>query len=821
MNELPEEFDHATREPEIYKRWEEAGAFRANRDPRKKPFYLPMPPPNATGPLHLGHALTLTIEDILARWRRMAGDDVLWLPGTDHASIAAESIVLRQLEEREGGKDPREKLDREALRTTIANHVEEMRKVIRAQIEAMGSSCDWSRERYTLDEGMQHIVAKTFGRMFRDGLIYRGDRIVNWDVDLGTTLADDEVQVVENPEGRLYVILCGPLKVATHRPELMLANTALAVHPEDQRYRKLIGREIKVPWPRRAPMRLRVIADSTVDSAFGEGVVGIAPAHDPADFEIAKRYRLPLVRVINEKGRMTEATGPYAGMTIAQCREALVSDLRHANQLESAEPHAHRLRRSHRGGAVVYLLRQQWFIDVNRPAVNWAGRTLSLRQVLTEVVYTNKIHFTPEYQEKNYFHWVDKLRDWCISRQISWGHRVPVWYRGDSEMYIGACRPEGPDWVQDDDTLDTWFSSALWSWATLIDPETSQDPALSLSELLDQSEDYRYFHPATLLETGYDILFFWVARMILMTAYTTQTIPFKTVHLHGLLRDRERRRMSSAKHDPSLDPRQTIAESGADALRLALVSGANTGFDMQWSPHNVVGAATFITKLWNAGRYVAVRTRGAEALPRHQVKDPINGWMLDELDQLISKVVKALERYSFVEASKSLCLSFRKKFCDQYIEATKAPFFRDNPETSRVLRQAFETYLVLLHPIIPFVTEELWTLAEHEDLLMKHRWPVPEPSDHGGGSSDAVAKLFMLAKRIRQWRLTQGLWGMTPIAVRLWVKRDREMFERCTSVFLHLINASSVELTTDRIEGDINFDDETVVAIVPAGERLK
>ncbi len=828
MSELPDHFDHVTREREIYADWEASGAFRADRDSTRKPFVIPMPPPNATGPLHIGHAFMLTIEDVMIRWRRMAGDEVLWVPGTDHASLATEGAVIRRLQA-EGMADPRQTLGRDGLLQDIVAYVERSRSAIREQIRALGSSCDWTRERYTLGPEFNRVVNELFGRMFHDGLIYRGNEIVSWDVNLGTRLSDDEIHTEEH-DAQLYYIKYGPLTVATHRPEMNLGDTALRVHPEDEKYRKFVGREIPVTWPKGPTVRVKVVADSAVDRYFGLGVVGVVPAHDPYDFELAKRHGLPLVTIIDDGGRMTAAAGPYAGLTTMECRATFLKDLEEAKLLIpiGTKVHKQKVRFSRRAGTqspsgasslstrVEYMPKEQWFVDVNHPAIPWAGKTMSLRQVLEEVVRSERIRFIPEYQKTNCLHWISKLRDWCISRQVWWGHRVPVWYRRGTETYVGAQPPAGEGWKQDANTLDTWFSSALWSWCTLIDPSVADDLTLTLQEILDRSPDYQRFHPITVLETGYDILFFWVARMILMTTYATGQVPFGTVYLHGLVRDRGGRRMSTSRPEFCIDPRAFIRENGADTLRLALIGRTSTTADVELTGTRVEDAQRFITRLWTAARHVAATGRFDGPTP--VMVHPVNRWMQRRVNATVAGMTKDLDRFALGDAAKLLRDAFRNDFCDRYIEATKTKEFGHLAETQYVLGRSLEIYLCLLHPFLPFVTEDLWSRTGHEGFLMQHAWPEAGAQDEERGEVEDVEALFRLVKKVRNWRNESKVQWNLELDLQVWAPKNRELLETCAPLLKELANAGSVEFVASETAGNVVLSDGTRLTITPSSE---
>jgi len=746
-------FEHDRLEREIYAKWEESGAFRADAASEKPAFSISMPPPNATGTLHLGHAIMCVLEDIMTRWRRMAGDEALWLPGTDHAAIATESVVIKKLQ-KEGIADPRATLGREELVRRIAEYVAGSQSTIRSQVRALGSSCDWSRERYTMDPQLNRCVNEVFGRMFRDGLIYRGARIVNWDPGLQTTVSDDEIEY-RDVNAKFYTLRYGPFLVGTSRPETKLGDTAVAVHPDDERYKEYVGQMIEVPWPKGPTITIRVVADLNVDPEFGTGVLGVTPAHSGLDFDIAQRHGLPLLPVIGEDGRMLPAAGPYAGMTVAECREAFVKDLDEAGLLEKVDAYPQRLSVSYRSKQPIEpLVKAQWFIDVSKPAVTWKGKLLSLKDVLRDVVASGDIEILPRHEEKTYFHWIDNLRDWCISRQIWWGHRIPVWTRGRQEIYVGHRGPEGEGWSQDTDTLDTWFSSALWTWSTLVDPELAKDLDLELDDLLARSPDYVKFHPTSVMETGYDILFFWVARMILMTTYVTGQVPFRHVYLHGLILDRDGEKMTKSKPETSIDPLDEIRENGADALRLSLVIGNAAGQDFRLSRERIEASKGLVNKLWNAGKLVE-RTLGEAPPPDFDpaaATHPINRWMLSRAHGLAAAVTARLDAFSFGDVAEQIRSAFWTDFCDIYLEAIKVPELAELPESRAVVVHSFEIYLQLLHPFMPFVTEQIWGELGRPGMLIRTAWPAGTlqdawPEDAEG--VDAVLRLIAALRRIR------------------------------------------------------------------------
>jgi valyl-tRNA synthetase len=813
MTEFSKHFEHREREPQIYAAWEEAGLFRADpkateeTDPAKKrePFVISMPPPNATGWLHLGHAVMLAVEDLMIRWKRMAGAEALWVPGTDHAAIATESAVIKLLQKKM--KDPRRELGREGLLEEIRSYVASSRSRIREQIRSMGASCDWSRERYTMDPSLNRCVNEVFKAMYDDGLIYRGNRVVNWDVALQTTVSDDETYYEER-DAFLYTIRYGPFEVATSRPETKLGDTGIAVHPDDERYKQYIGQTLEIPWPKGPTIRVRVVADRRTKMDFGTGVVGVTPAHSMIDARIAQVNGLPAIQVIGEDGRMTANAGLYAGMRLEQCREAFVHDLEEAGLLVSKIKYRQNVALCYRSKKPVEnLLKEQWFIDVNRQAVRWKGAILSLREVMDDVVRRHDIRIYPPYEERTYFNWIENLWDWCISRQIWWGHRVPVWYRG-GETWVGHGSPEGEGWTQDPDTLDTWFSSGLWTWSTLIDRQLADDASLSLQDLLRRSVDYRAFHPTSVMETGYDILFFWVARMILMTTYVSGTVPFRNVYLHGLVLDKDGEKMAKTKPETMIDPLDVVNENGADALRFALVAGTSPGTDTRVSTDKIKGAQRFVNKLWNASKLVAMGGAAPE-LNLAEVRHPVNRWMLARAAEAVRSTTASFERFSFGEAGDALQSSFWTKFCDFYLEAAKEPSLAGLEETIATRQRALDIYLRLLHPFLPFVTEEVWQKIGKKGWLMKAPWPAGEaqfPDDVTPG----MEALIRLVSALRNFRSTRKLPWMEPLSARLQVKKHADVLGECSPIVAHLTNVHWAEAA---IDGDALSDEAYDVVV--------
>ncbi len=817
-------FEHQERETEIYRKWEDSGAFRADAASEKPPFTISMPPPNATGTLHLGHAIMLVLEDLMIRWRRMAGDEALWVPGSDHAAIATESVVIRLLQ-KEGIADPRGTFGREGLVERIAEYVEKSRGTIRSQVRGMGSSCDWSRERYTMDPQLSRCVAEVFGKMFRDGLIYRGARIVNWDPGLQTTISDDEIDHVEQSDAKFYTLRYGPFLIGTSRPETKLGDTAVAVHPDDERYKDFVGKSFEIAWPKGPTIHVRVVADEAVDPEFGTGALGVTPAHSQTDFEIAERHGLPLIPIIGEDGRMTAAAGPYAGMTVLECRKAFVADLDEAGLVAEVKTYPQRLSICYRSKqAIEPLIKAQWFIDVNKPAVPWKGKLMSLRQVLRDVVESGDIQLVPRHEEKTYFHWIDNLRDWCISRQIWWGHRIPVWYRGEQEVYVGHRGPEGQGWTQDSDTLDTWFSSALWTWSTLVDPELAKNQDIGLTDLLAQSPDFQKFHSTSVMETGYDILFFWVARMILMTTYATGAVPFRTVYLHGLILDRDGEKMTKSKPETSIDPLDTIRDLGADPLRISMVIGNSAGTDFRLSPERLEAGKHLVNKLWNAAKLVerTIQGEGAETdAVSAAATHPVNRWMVARAHQLIDTVDGRLAAWAFGDAAEQIRSSFWGDFCDVYLETVKVPELAGLPETRAVALHVFDIYLRLFHPFIPFVTEEIWEQLGRPGLLIRAGWPKASlheawPEDVGG--VDAVMRMIVSLRRIRSEARIEPK-ATVAASVRVFAYADT--VKACEPIVRKLANLESFEwLAADAVlpSGAVTAADPAFLVAVDLGE---
>lgn len=704
-------YDPKATEARIYAEWEESGYFNPDQmikdglaEATAETYSIVLPPPNVTGRLHMGHALMLAVEDVFVRTKRMQGFRTLWIPGTDHAAIATQSVVEKDIMKKEGKS--RHDLGREKLLRRIGEFANESHDTIVSQLKVMGASLDWSREAFTLDAPRTKAVYTVFKQMYDAGLIYRGNRIVNWDPKGQTTISDDEI-VHEERKGTLYTFKYAkdfPITISTTRPETKVGDVAVAVHPDDARYTEFVGKTYEAVFCE-VPISIRIVADKEVDPAFGTGALGVTPAHSQIDWEIADRHDLPRLPVINEYAKMT-VEGRLNGMKVGEARSTVVEWLRAEGLLEKEEEVTQNISLAERtSGVIEPLPKLQWFIDVNKEI---PGRGKSLKQLMLDPVKDGRIEIIPEHFDKTYFHWIENLRDWCISRQIWYGHRVPVWYRGE-EIVVGTA-PEGDGWVQDEDTLDTWFSSGLWTFSTLGWPE--QTPELSA------------YHPTALLETGYDILFFWVARMILMTGFALDTVPFKTVYLHGLVRDAQGRKMSKSLGN-NLDPLEIADKFGADAARMALIVGNTPGTDTRISEDKIKGYKNFANKLWNITRYVLTETEDAKDAPLTETDATIR----EELTALAKDVTRDINEHRIYMAAEKLYHFAWHRLADELIEESKTIFAGEDEvaKASRkvLLRSLLTDILKLLHPFMPFVTEEIWKSVRTKDtLLMVEKWPA-------------------------------------------------------------------------------------------------
>jgi valyl-tRNA synthetase len=745
--DLPTQYAPAEVEGPLYERWVKAGYFSADATSEKPPFCIVIPPPNVTGSLHIGHALDHTLIDAVTRRRRMQGYETLWLPGMDHAGIATQNVVERELA-KEGLS--RHDLGREAFVDRVWQWKAESGGRILNQMRRLGDGVDWSRERFTMDEGLSRAVLTIFKRLFEDGLIYRAERIINWCPRCLTALSDIEVEHSDD-DGELVSIRYGDgansIVVATTRAETMLGDTAVAVHPDDERYAHLIGTEVELPLTGR---RIPIVADTHVDPAFGTGAVKVTPAHDPNDFEIGQRHRLPSFTVMDERGVIT-AHGPFQGLDRFEARPAVVAALREAGRIVAEKrPYLHAVGHCQRCDTVVEpRLSLQWFVKVE-----------TLAKEAGDAVRDGRVRIHPPELAGRYFDWVDNMHDWCISRQLWWGHRIPVWYGPDGEVRcVGpdSGPPTGEGWVQDSDVLDTWFSSALWPFSTLGWP--------------DDTGDLRKFYPTSVLITGYDILFFWVARMMLFGLYAMDgKQPFDVVALHGLVRDRFGKKMSKSRGN-TVDPVEWMDAYGSDALRFMLARGANPGADQASSEEWVAGARNFCNKLWNATRFALMN--GADAaspVPPPAELSTVDRWILSRLHRTIGEVDAFYEDFQFAKASDALYHFAWDEVCDWYLELSKPVLLAGGEQaaaTRAVLGHVLDNLLRLLHPLTPFVTEELWTALTGEESVVVASWPAVDLSRADGAAEAEIAALQAVVTEIRRFRSDQGLKPAQRVPARL------------------------------------------------------
>ncbi len=815
--ELAKTYDPQGIEDRLYKNWEEKKYFHAEVDYSKKPFTIVIPPPNITGQLHMGHALDETMQDILIRFKRMQGYNALWQPGTDHASIATEVKIINKLKEEGLTKQD---LGREGFLERAWDWKKEYGGRIINQLKKLGASCDWDRERFTMDEGCSKAVTEVFCKMHEKGWIYKGSRIVNWCPVCRTSISDAEVQY-EEQQGHFWhikypllnedgsVSTTEFLEFATTRPETMLGDTAVAVHPEDERYRKLIGRQVMLPIVGRA---IPIVADEYVDREFGTGVVKITPAHDPNDFEVGRRHNLPEINILNDDATINENGGKFKGMDRYECRAKIVEELDAMGLLVRIEDYSHNVGTHDRCGTTVEpMIKKQWFVkmdDLIKPAV--------------KAVQDGEIRLVPKRMEKTYFNWTDNIRDWCISRQLWWGHRIPAYYCDDcGETVVSASAPDkcpkcgGSHFTQDPDTLDTWFSSALWPFSTLGWPE--------------QTEDLKYFYPTDVLVTGYDIIFFWVIRMIFSGYEEMGEKPFKTVLFHGLVRDSQGRKMSKSLGN-GIDPLEIIAQYGADALRLTLITGNAPGNDMRFYTERVEASRNFANKVWNASRFIMMNMEeDEEASPEMpQGLEPADQWILSRFNDVVKEVTDNMEKYELGIAVQKVYDFLWDEFCDWYIEMVKPRLYRaKNEETvneagikeSRdaavwTLQTVLIGALKLLHPYMPFITEEIFdTIQSKEESIMISDWPVYKEEYHFPVQEKSIEIMKEAVRGIRNVRTQMNVAPSKKASV--YVVSDQEemlqIFEEGRLFFASLASASEVVLQKDR-EG---IAEDAVSVVIP------
>ena len=793
----PKEF-----EERIYKDWEEKGYFHAEIDPKKKPYTIVIPPPNITGQLHMGHALDNTLQDILIRWRRMQGYSALWLPGTDHASIATEAKIVAKMKEEGLTKDD---VGREGFLERAWDWKRVYGGRIIEQLKKLGSSCDWQRERFTLDEGCSKAVQKVFIDLYNKGLIYHGERIINWCPNCKTSISDIECEY-EEQDGFFWHINypfadgSGCLEIATTRPETLLGDSAVAVNPNDERYKSIVGKMLKLPLTDR---EIPVIADEYVDMEFGTGCVKITPAHDPNDFEVGKRHDLPLIHMMNDDATIREDIGgKYAGMDRYEARKAMVADLDAQGLLVKVEPHKHNVGCCQRCGTTVEpRASYQWFVSMKK-----------LAQPAIDIVKSGELRFVPKRFENGYLYWMENIRDWCISRQLWWGHRIPAYYCqnkacGHTEITldgISVCPKCGGVMKQDEDTLDTWFSSALWPFSTLGWPE--------------KTPELEYFYPTSTLVTGYDIIPFWVARMIFSGIEHTGVKPFKDVLIHGLVRDEQGRKMSKSLGN-GVDPLVVIDEFGADALRLTLVTGNAPGNDMRWTKDKVTNSRNFANKLWNASRYILMNL--PEDFDKAELPDnlPIEDkWVLSLYNNLIKNVTSNLESYELGIAVQNLFDFIWDVFCDWYIELTK-PRIAAGGETARaaqnVLVYIMQGVLKLLHPFMPFITEEIWQSMPgvETESIMTAKWCEYDEKLNFPAEQEEFSRVIGAIKAIRVQRNELNVPPSKKVTMNIETKYT-DLFTSCAVFFERLAGAGELHISTEAA------DTEAMVTVVTESARI-
>lgn len=721
-DKLGKPYDPLATEDRIYEMWQESGFFNPDICIEKgvtkadaKPFSIVLPPPNVTGTLHIGHAAMLVIEDIMVRYARMRGMRTLWLPGTDHAAIATQSKVEKIIEKEEGKR--KQDLGREEFLKRVNHFAQESHDTIVNQVKKMGASVDWSREAFTLDDKRNLAVRTAFKKMYDEGLIYRGHRIVNWDPKGQTVISDDEI-VYEERKAKLYTFKYSkdfPIAISTTRPETKVGDVAVAVNPTDERYRQYIGQTFEIADFCGVKLFIKIVGDETVEKEFGTGALGVTPAHSQIDSEIAQRHNLPSVPVINEFAKMTVGDERILNKKTIEAREAIVSWLRDEGLLEKEEDITQNVSTAERSGAIIEPLpKLQWFINVNKPIPSRGGKTL--KELMLEPVKNGEIKIIPERFERVYYNWIENLRDWCISRQIWYGHRIPVWYK-DDKTYCGIEAPEGNDWVQDEDTLDTWFSSGLWTFSTLGWPDSN-------------ATDLKTYHPTTILETGYDILFFWVARMVLMSQYLLGEVPFQNVYLHGLVRDGQGRKMSKSLGN-IIDPLDMIAKYGADAVRMSLIIGTGPGNDSKLAEDKIKAYKHFANKLWNITRFITSYTEGIsynKSFTDFTVEDKK---LIEERDSLFAEITKEMNEYKFYLVGEKLYQYAWSRLADVIIEESKA-VLKGEDEAAKNSRAQFlldtlAKLITTLHPFMPFITEELHTTLKISDRpLIVSPWVISD-----------------------------------------------------------------------------------------------
>ncbi len=805
--ELAKAYEPNEVEDRIYDFWIKGNYFHAVPDPDKEPYTIVIPPPNITGQLHMGHALDNTLQDILIRWKRMQGYSALWLPGTDHASIATEAKIVEAMR-KEGLK--KEDLGREKFLERAWAWKEQYGGRIVEQLKKLGSSCDWERERFTLDEGCSKAVNRVFVNLYNKGLIYRGERIINWCPHCKTSISDAEVEF-EEKEGSFWHLRyplsdgSGYIQLATTRPETMLGDTAVAVHPDDERYKALIGKTVTLPIVNK---EIPIVADEYVEMDFGTGVVKITPAHDPNDFEVGLRHNLPVINVMNDDGTMNENAGKYNGWTSQDCRKAIVEELDNLGLLIKVEPIKHNVGTCYRCSTVVEpRVSTQWFVKMEplaKPAI--------------EAVKDGEVKFIPERMNKTYYNWMENIRDWCISRQLWWGHRIPAWYCGDcgevivSETPVCTCpKCGGAKLKQDEDTLDTWFSSALWPFSTLGWPE--------------ETEELKYFYPTNTLVTGYDIIFFWVARMIFSGIEHMGEVPFKTVFFHGLVRDAQGRKMSKSLGN-GIDPLEEIDKYGADALRFTLVTGNSPGNDIRYSDERVNASRNFANKIWNAARFILMNIEGKDV--KCEIPEKLyleDKWIISKFNNVTKEVTDNLDKFELGIAVSKLYDFLWDDFCDWYIELAKIRMNGEDEDSAASARQVLvfvlSSTLKLLHPFMPYITEEIWQTLPHEgEALVIASWPKYDEALNFAAEAAEMEKVMNLIRAVRARRSDMNVPPSKKAHIYI-ETAEPNAFDTEKNAIMRLAYASGCETGESfNVEGAVTVVTENCKAYIPMNELV-
>ncbi len=808
MKNIEKTYEPGNVESRLYKKWCDNGYFHAEVDSKKEPYTIVIPPPNVTGQLHMGHALDETLQDILIRFKRMQGYNALWIPGTDHAGIATQIKVEEALRKEEGLT--RYDLGREKFLERVWDWKKQYGDRIITQLKTLGSSCDWDRERFTMDEGCSKAVREVFVNLYDKGLIYRGNRIINWCPKCTTALSDAEVEYteqdgnfwhikypVEGEEGRFITI-------ATTRPETMLGDTAIAVNPEDERYMDIIGKNVIIPLVNRA---IPIVGDEHADKDFGTGAVKITPAHDPNDFEVGQRHNLPIIKVMNDDATINKLGGKYEGLDRYEARKAIVADLEAEGFLVKIEPHAHNVGCCYRCGTTVEpLTSDQWFVKM-----------APLAEEAIRVVKEGEVKFVPDRFSKTYLNWMENVHDWCISRQLWWGHRIPAFYCSDcgemtvSKTDITTCPKCGGKVSQENDVLDTWFSSALWPFSTLGWPE--------------KTPELEYFYPTATLVTGYDIIFFWVARMIFSGMEHMKQIPFKHVFIHGLVRDSQGRKMSKSLGN-GVDPLEVIKEYGADALRFTLATGNAPGNDMRYYPERVEASRNFANKIWNAARFVLMNIDIEEVtLPDNPKME--DKWILSRLNSTVKEVTDNLEKFELGIALQKLYDFVWDEFCDWYIELVKPRLYGTDDESKKnaekTLTYVLSNFLKLLHPFMPFVTEEIYcSLPVSDETIVTSSWPTYTESLNFPKEEEEIGAVCEAIKAIRNLRTSMNVPPSRKAAMYI-VTKNPALYEAGSVFFEKLAGAASVTVgDSDAIvpEGCVNAVAPGATIFMPTGELV-